>query len=141
MKNKGLFFISLFLGVTTSVFAGTPTYEVQPSPTPTEENHRDLFDYELDYTGNSSFFDDHGKFGNGDSLYNDVSYAHRFLITGKWYFRAGVEYERFDFDVTNNGLPDHLQTVNALLALEYLVHDYACAVIEIDLVVYCQYHV
>src|SRR6266853_1277344 len=99
MKNKGLFFISLFLGVATSVFAGTPTYEVQPSPTPTEENHRDLFDYELDYTGNSSFFDDHGKFGNGNSLYNGFSYAHRFLITGKWYFRAGVEYERFDFDI------------------------------------------
>ena len=132
MKNKGLFFISLFLGVATSVFAGTPTYEVQPSPTPTEENHRDLFDYELDYTGTSSFFDDHGKFGNGDSLYNDVSYAHRFLITGKWYFRAGVEYERFDFNGTDNGLPDHLQTVHALLALEYVVHDHAGAGIEIE---------
>src|SRR5438309_7689150 len=87
MKNKRLFFISLLVGVATSVIAGTPTYEVQPSPTPAEENHRELFDYELDYTGNSSFFDDHGKFGNGDSLYNDFSYAHRFLITGKWYFR------------------------------------------------------
>src|SRR2546430_5033749 len=60
------------------------------------------------------------------------SYAHRFLITGKWYFRAGVEYERFDFDGTNNGLPDHLQTVHALLALEYVVHDHAGAGIEIQ---------
>src|SRR5437879_12112875 len=86
----------------------------------------------MDYTLNSTFFDDHGKFGNGDSLYNDFSYAHRFLITGKWYFRAGVEYERFDFNGTNNGLPDHLQTVHALLALEYVVHDHAGAGIEID---------
>src|SRR5258705_9537465 len=132
MKNKGLFFISLLFGVATSVFAGTPTYEVQPSPTATEENHRELFDYELDYTGNSSFFDDHGKFGNGDALYNDFSYAHRFLIKGNWFFRTGVEYERFDFDGTNNGLPDHLQTVHALLALEYVVHDHAGAGIEID---------
>src|SRR5881392_907671 len=138
MKNIRLFFISVFLSVAAPVIAGTATYEAQPSPTPADENHRDLFDYELNYTGNSSFFDDHGKFGNGNSLYNDFSYAHRFLITGKWYFRAGVEYERFDFDGTNNGLPDHLQTVHALLALEYVVHDHAGAGIEIDPGVYFQ---
>ncbi len=122
----------LFLAGITSALAGTPTFEAQASPTPADENHRELFDYELDYTGNSSFFDDHGKFGNGDSLYNDFSYAHRFLITGKWYFRAGVEYERFDFNGTDNGLPDHLQTVHALLAMEYVVHDHAAAGIEIE---------
>src|SRR6266446_4324259 len=132
MKNIRLFFMSVFLSAAASAFAGPATFEAQPSPTPADENHRDLFDYELDYTGNSSFFDDHGKFGNGSSLYNDFSYSHRFLITGKWYFRTGVEYERFDFDGTNNGLPDHLQTVHALLALEYVVHDHAGAGIEID---------
>src|SRR3989475_4618133 len=132
MKNIRLFFISLFLAAGVSAIAGTPTYEALPSPTPADENHRELFDYEMDYTFNSNFYDDHGKFGNGDSLYNDFSYAHRFLITGKWYFRAGVEYERFDFNGTNNGLPDHLQTVHALLALEYVVHDHGGAGIEID---------
>src|SRR6266487_4518018 len=132
MKNIRLFFISLFLSAAASVIAGTPTFEAQPAPTPAEANHLNLFDYEMDYTFNSSFYDDHGKFGNGDSLYNDFSYAHRFLITGKWYFRAGVEYERFDFNGTDNGLPDHLQTVHALLALEYVVHDHAGAGIEID---------
>jgi hypothetical protein len=86
----------------------------------------------MDYTFSSNFYDVNGHFGNGDSLYNDFSYAHRFLITGKWYFRAGVEYERFDFGGTDNGLPDHLQTVHALLALEYVVHDHAGAGIEIQ---------
>src|SRR5256884_1800829 len=133
MKNIRLFFISLFLSAAASAIAGTEEFKaVQPSPTPAEQNSRELFDYELDYTGNSSFYDDHGKFGNGDSLYNDFSYAHRFLITGKWYFRAGVEYERLDFNGTDNGLPDHLQTVHALLALEYVVHDHAGAGIEIE---------
>jgi len=132
MKNIRLFFISLFLTAAASAIAGAPTYEVQPSPTPADENHRDLFDYELDYTFSSNFYDVHGDFGHGDSLYNDFSYAHRFLITGKWYFRAGVEYERFDFGGTDNGLPDHLQTVHALLAVEYVVHDHAGAGIEID---------
>src|SRR5437667_2942734 len=132
MKNIRLFFISLFLAAGVSAIAGPPTYEALPSPTPADENHRDLFDYEMNYTFSSHFYDVRGDFGHGDSLYNDFSYAHRFLITGKWYFRAGVEYERFDFDGTNNGLPDHLQTVHALLALEYVVHDHAGAGIEID---------
>src|SRR5438093_11468089 len=132
MKNIRLFFISLFLAAGVSAIAGPPTYEALPSPTPADENHRDLFDYEMDYTFSSSFYDVHGDFGHGDSLYNDISYSHRFLITGKWYFRAGVEYERFDFGGTDNGLPDHLQTVHAQLALEYVVHDHAGAGIEID---------
>src|SRR5881392_1966258 len=132
MKRIRLFFISVFLSAAASAVAGPPTYEAQPLPTPADENHRELFDYELDYTGGSSFYDDHGKFGHGDSLYNDFSYAHRFLIKGNWYFRAGVEYERFDFGGTDNGLPDHLQTVHALLALEYVVHDHAGMSLEID---------
>src|SRR5438270_11123656 len=132
MKNIRLLFISLFLAAGVSAIAGPPTYEVQPSPTPADENHRDLLDYEMDYTFSSNFYDVNGNFGHGDSLYNDFSYAHRFLITGKWYFRAGVEYERFDFGGTDNGLPDHLQTAHALLALEYVVHDHAGAGIEID---------
>src|SRR6058998_502960 len=132
MKNIRLFFISVFLSAVMQALAGTATFEAQPSPSPADENSHDLFDYEMDYTLNSNFYDDHGKFGNGDSLYTDFSYAHRFLITGNWYFRAGVEYERFDFDGTDNGLPDHLQTVHALLALEYVVHDHAGAGLEID---------
>jgi hypothetical protein len=132
MKAIREFFAFFFLAAITSALAGTATFEAQPSPTPAEANSRELFDYELDYTAGSSFYDDHGKFGHGDSLYNDFSYAHRFLITGNWYFRAGVEYERFDFNGTNNGLPDHLQTVHALLALEYVVHDHAGMSLEID---------
>src|SRR5438034_1465288 len=138
MKNIRLFFISLFLSAAASAVAGTPTFEAQPAPTPAEENHLNLFDYEMDYTFSSNFYDVHGDFGNGTSLYNDFSYSHRFLVTGKWYFRAGVEYERFDFGGTDNGLPDHLQTAHALLAFEYVVHDHAGASIEIDLGVYFQ---
>jgi len=70
--------------------------------------------------------------GHGDSLYDDFSYDHRFLITGKWYFRAGVEYERHDFGGSDNGLPNHLQAAYGHLAFEYVVKDYAGASIEID---------
>jgi len=60
------------------------------------------------------------------------------LITGKWYFRAGVEYDRYDFGGTDNGLPDHLQTASAHLALEYVVKDFAGMSIELDPGVYFQ---
>jgi hypothetical protein len=138
MKTIQGFFVFLFLAAVTSAFAGPPTIEAQPAPTPAEENHLNLFDYEMDYTFNSNFYDVRGDFGHGNSLYNDISYSHRFLVTGKWYFRAGVEYERFDFGGTDNGLPDHLQTVHALLAFEYVVHDHAGVGIEIDPGVYFQ---
>src|SRR5213596_1033091 len=131
MKNIRLFFVSLFLAAAASAFARFGAVP-QPTATPAEQNSRDIFEQDTTYTFRSDFYDVNGNFGHGDSLYNDFSYAHRFLITGNWYFRAGVEYERFDFGGTDNGLPDHLQTVHALLALEYVVHDHAGAGIEID---------
>src|SRR5437588_12801762 len=120
----------LFAFGAASAAAGPANVILQPSPAPADENAHDLFSYETTYTFDSDF--EEPKLGHGDSVYNDFSYDHRFLITGKWYFRAGVEYERYDFDGTNNGLPDHLQTVHDLLALEYVVQDHAVAGIAID---------
>src|SRR5436309_15929454 len=127
MKNIQAFFVFLFLAAVTSAFAGPPTIEAQPAPTPAEENHLNLFDYEMDYTFSSNFYDVHGDFGNGSSLYNDFSYSHSFLVTGKWYFRAGVDYARFDFGGTDNASPYHIQPANALLSTGSMVHDHAGA--------------
>jgi hypothetical protein len=94
------------------------------------------FFWETTYTFDSDFKE--SKLGHGNSLYDDFTYDHRFLITGKWYFRLGVEYERYDFGGTDNGLPDHLQAVYGHLALEYVVKDHAGAGIEFDPGVYFQ---
>jgi hypothetical protein len=126
----------LLLAGVMSAFGGTATFEPQPSLIPADENSHDLFYYETTYTFDSDFKE--SKLGHGDSLYNDFSYDHRFLITGKWYFRAGVEYDRYDFGGTDNGLPDHLQTASAHLALEYVVKDFAGISIELDPGVYFQ---
>src|SRR2546430_16627071 len=112
------FFILLVVGGVTSALAGTATFEAQPSPSPADENSHDLFDYEMDYTLNSNFYDDHGKLGDGDSLYNDFSYAHRFLITGKWYFRSGADYEGCTFAGTNNVMTEHYQLLTSVLHLD-----------------------
>jgi hypothetical protein len=125
----------LCIGIASAV-AGPPNFELQPSPTPADENSHDLFSYETTYTFQSDFKE--SKLGDGDSLYNDFSYDHRFLITGKWYFRAGVEYERYDFSGTDNGLPDHLQAASTHLAVDYVVKDFPGISIELDPGVYFQ---
>jgi hypothetical protein len=130
MKTVRGFFVFLFLASATSALAGPTTFEAQPSPTPEDENSRDLFSWETTYTFDSDF--EESKLGHGDSLYDDFTYDHRFLITGKWYFRAGVEYERYDFGGSDNGLPDHLQAVYGHLALEYVVKDHAGISIQAD---------
>ena len=129
MKSFRVFFISLLLS-TASVFAGTATFEAQPSPTLEEETSHDVFSYETTYTFRSDFKE--SKLGHVHSLFNDFSYDHRFLITGRWYFRTGVEYQRYDFGGTDNGLPDHLQAAMAHVAVEYVVKDHAGAGIAID---------
>ena len=126
----------LLLAGAMSAFGGPPTLEPQPSLVPADENSHDLFSWETTYTFDSDFKE--SKLGHGDSLYDDFSYDHRFLITGKWYFRAGVEYERYDFGGTDNGLPDHLQAASAHLALEYVVKNFAGISIEVDPGVYFQ---
>jgi hypothetical protein len=132
---RKLIIILIVVGAASAV-AGPANLELQPLTTPADENSRDLFNYETTYTFNSDFKE--SKLGDGDSIYNDFSYDHRFLITGKWYFRAGVEYERYDFGGSDNGLPDHLQAASGHLALEYVVKDFPGISIELDPGVYFQ---
>jgi Domain of unknown function (DUF6268) len=119
---RKLVILLIVVGAASAV-AGPGNLELQPSPTPADENSRDLFYYETTYTFDSDF--EESKLGHGDSIYNDFTYDHRFLIKGNWYFRAGVEYERYDFGGSDNGLPDHLQALYGHLALEYVIKDHA----------------
>jgi hypothetical protein len=126
----------LFAFGAASAAAGPADVILQPSPTPSDENSHNLFNYETTYTFQSDF--EESKLGHGDSIYNDFSYDHRFRIKGNWYFRAGVEYERYDFGGSDNGLPDHLQALYGHLALEYDVKNTAGISVEADPGVYFQ---
>ncbi len=121
--------LSALLVGSSLTFAAEET-QTQAAATDKNENSTDLFWLQSSYTLRSDFFEK--RMGEGDSLYSDFGYDHRFLITGNWYLRAGVEYERFDFGGTNNGLPDHLQAAYGELAFEYVVHDHAGAGVVID---------
>jgi Domain of unknown function (DUF6268) len=126
----------LFAFGVASAAAGPADVILQPSPAPADENSHNLFNYETTYTFQSDF--EESKLGHGNSIYNDFAYDHRFLIKGNWYFRAGVEYERYDFGGSDNGLPDHLQALYGHLALEYDVKDHAGISVEADPGVYFQ---
>ena len=126
---RNLAILLVLVGVAPAV-AGPANLELQPSPMAVDENSRNLFNYETTYTFQSDF--EESKLGHGDSIYNDFSYDHRFLIKGNWYFSAGIEYERYDFGGSDNGLPDHLQALYGHLALEYDVKDTAGISIEAD---------
>ena len=138
MHKIHLFALVVFLAVRTAVWAGAPSAP-KPSKSEEDENSRDLFSLESTRTFESDFRE--SVFGRGSSLYSDFSYDHRFLIKGKWYFRAGVEYERYDFGGSDNGLPDRLQAAYAHLAIEYVVHDHAGVSFELDPGAYFQSHI
>ena len=138
MNKIHLFVLVVFMAVRTAVWAGAPSPPEVSKPAE-DENSRDIFSLESTYTFESDFHN--SALGEGSSLYNDFSYDHRFLIKGQWYFRAGVEYERFDFGGSDNGLPDRLQAAYAHLAIEYVVHDHAGVSFEIDPGAYFQSHI
>lgn len=138
MRKVRFLLVSLVLTAVTAAFAETePPLQRSANPPPEKENSIDLFSVESTYTLSSDFKSE-SRLGHGDSFYNDFTYDHRFLITGKWYFRAGVEYERYDFGGTSNGMPDHLQAAYGHLAVEYLVRDFPAVFLELDPGVYFQ---
>jgi hypothetical protein len=126
-------FVILFLATAASILADPAP---SPTPEPGTNNLLDKISIDSTYTLNSDF--KNSRLGDGSSFFNDFTYDHRFLINGNWYFRAGVEYERFDFGGTDNGLPDHLQGAYTHLAVDYVVHDFPAASLEVDPGVYFQ---
>ena len=57
----------------------------------------DYVETETAYVFESDFTNSRHDFGSQDSWENEFEYAHRFLISGNWYLRAGVSYDRYDF--------------------------------------------
>src|SRR3954452_11803950 len=106
--------------------------EVKPASTEPDlgPTALDLFRIDSSYVF-SSDLDNHGSFGNQDALQTAFEYSHRFHITGKLVFRAGVQYERFDFGRSSAPVPNHLQNLNALLSLEYVYGNDIAAFLQV----------
>ena len=59
-------------------------------------------------------------FGNQDAFEFHVEAGHRFLLTGDFYLRLGVAYDRYEFGDTGAPVPLHLQSMAAVIGLEYM---------------------
>lgn len=96
-----------------------------------ERTSLDLIHLESSYVFESDLHN-HGSFGDQDALQNSISYSHRFLLNGKIYLRIGFSYERFDFSSTSAPVPNHLQSLAGLIALEYMVGNDVGAFISVQ---------
>src|SRR5512144_2413365 len=82
-----------------------------------------------------------GSQGKQYEVENEFSYTHRFLITGNWYFRGGVSYERFDFGNTAAPVPVHLQSGAAILSIDYMHGDDVGAMLMVRPGFYTEEHI
>lgn len=78
---------------------------------------------EESYVFESGFRRGAGKLGDQDALETFFLAAHRFPLGGRWYFKVGGAYHRFDFGTSRAPLETTLQSAAAVLALEYIVGD------------------
>ncbi len=121
MKNYQLVPLLILIASLSQAIAGTAPAGNTILETK-EPNSLDLFSAEWSYTTKSNFKS--GAYGSQDAGEWDFSYSHRFPVTGHWYLRAGVDYQRFDFGGSTNGLPNHLQAVSGIVAFEYVEQNF-----------------
>jgi hypothetical protein len=127
MTFRPIFHGLLAIVTTATATAGTPMADDNSTPASTFVPTA-IVSFRSSYTFESDF--ERGDDASGDAWFNGASVAQRFPLGWSWpsqpgagwFVRLGAEYGRFDFN--NSGglpLPDTLQNVNAVIALEYLV--------------------
>lgn len=85
----------------------------------TEKVTLDLFQTQSDFVFESDL-NHGGSFGSQYAAHNAFEYAHRFLLTGNLYLRAGLGAERFDFGNTSAPVPVHLQSYYGVVGFDYM---------------------
>ncbi len=87
----------------------------------TDTPARDLFGLDASYVFESKLTGNNTDFGDQDAFSFSIDYAHRFHLSGPIYLRAGVAYSRFDFGQSFAPVPDQLQSLSAIIGLDYMV--------------------
>jgi hypothetical protein len=130
MKKYSALAVAVALAFSLQTRAGSvDTHFVQDQGT--EKTPIDLFSFEGGYVFQSELHNGGTDFGKQDAFEMEAEYSHRFLIKGNWYFRAGINYNRFEFGDTGAPVPDHLQSIAALFSIEYCMHGDRGAFLEI----------
>ncbi len=100
----------------------------------------DIFKLESGYVFESDL-NHGGSFGKQDSLQTEFEYAHRFLLTGHWYLRAGFSYDRYDFGNTSAPVPVHLQAAAGIIGIDYMHNDDVGAFLWFKPGIYTEEHI
>ena len=140
MKNAKRFHFLLafvFLAFVTGIGAQDELQPPAVTPKTKEPVSRDLFDFKSTYVFGSDLHRN-GSFGEQDAIQNSFSYAHRFFLTGNLYLRAGIAYERFDFGSSGAPVPTQLQSVAAMIGVDYMHNDDIGAFIQFRPGIYTQ---
>ncbi|MFL6520422.1 MAG: hypothetical protein ACJ8NS_09410 [Chthoniobacterales bacterium] len=90
----------------------------------------DLFEIESSYVFGGDLHRS-ASFGDQDAIQNSFSYAHRILLDGHLYLRLGIDYSRFDFSSTSAPVPTHLQSVAAVIGVDYMHNDDVGAFLQV----------
>jgi hypothetical protein len=122
-----------------SLSARAQDVELAGPETPNGEVPRDIFETQSAYVFESDL-NHGGSFGKQDEVGNHIYYAHRFQITGNWYARTGVNYDRFDFSSTSAPVPIHLQSIAAVFSIDYMHGDDIGAMLQIRPGFYTEEH-
>jgi hypothetical protein len=80
----------------------------------------DVFNIEGGYVFESDLVHGGMSFGKQDSFQSKFEYYHLFLIKDSIYLRLGLEYNRFDFGRTIAPVPVHLQSMAAVIGIDYM---------------------
>jgi hypothetical protein len=80
----------------------------------------DVFNIEDGYVFESDLVHGGMSFGKQDSFQSKFEYYHLFRIKDAIYLRLGLEYNRFDFGRTIAPVPVHLQSMAAVIGIDYM---------------------
>ena len=102
-----------------SAFGGAES-EYARSETKSKEVPLDVFNIEGGYVFESDLVHGGMSFGKQDSFQSKFEYYHLFRIKDSIYLRLGLEYNRFDFGRTIAPVPVHLQSMAAVIGIDYM---------------------
>ncbi|HJT81594.1 MAG TPA: hypothetical protein VJ719_10385 [Chthoniobacterales bacterium] len=142
MNRLAVWVCALFLGLLlTANGQQRPQIELgSPEKDGDDKVPIDIFEIEASYVFESDL-NHGGSFGKQDEIQNQIYYARRFEIEGRWYARAGLGYSRFDFGNTAAPVPVHLQSAAAVFAVEYMKGDDVGAMLEVRPGFYTEEHI
>jgi hypothetical protein len=112
----GLFFVG-------SAWGGpeTDSKSVVTTQSPPETVSLNLIEIESGFVFESDL-NHGGSLGRQHEWQNEFEYDHRFHLTGGFYLRAGIAYDRYDFGSTAAPVPEHLQSLAGVIGVDY-VHE------------------